>query len=740
MFIPDKTKVSYFRPPITSTTPRTSLTIPQVWGFIVGNGRNNNLKELTETLRGIQDPDERKKYKGENLPFVLFGGEFTQRNIKGLTAPSNLLILDFDHLGNDSQVEEFKNRLSQDKTLDPVLLFRSPSGDGLKVVVNIRQEIKGDSDFKACFRSLDSYIRQTYKTEIDPSGKDISRACFLAYDPQAILQEAGSGFDVEKWKPAEAPRPEVRPQVQERTRTTSTRAGDEVPDYVRALIAVEDIERSGIDITGSRDQWMRIGFALATLGEAGRELFHRVSVNYPRYNREETDKQFDSYLRGEGSGINLESLFAIAKEHGVSLRSSSVYSQKPVKTAGKQTNQGKPSSSPVEAPRGDGNGHQEETQEEDRSFLLRPTSEEEMFERESRLPEGLMTGYSIGEGDEAQSIILGGGVLTGIVAPTNHGKTIFLLNLLMNVSRLNPDKRFVLFTYEENGDRIRTYLLNTYLEDLDLNRPQSNRRLLKRYFRTRGRTDDFNPAQVDEFRRRKNLFFRQYIDTGRVLIQYIDSDSNRLVQDIEFLSRQGNIGGVFVDYFQCINPPTGVRFPTRQEALKSICFQLKDVANQTGLPVVLACQFNQEVLCPLDVLINKVGEAGDISRIMSEMFGLWNLEKEVARNTSTGEDQRLEPIQAKGEEIHFQRPDEVGLYVKTLKSRELRTGTDVVLRLRGNNGKIYPNDPSLVSRLLPDWSTQNERNQAQRLSFEASGEVIPTDPNLALGPDDDLPM
>ena len=151
---------------------------------------------------------------------------------------------------------------------------------------------------------------------------------------------------------------------------------------------------------------------------------------------------------------------------------------------------------------------------------------------------------------------------------------------------------------------------------------KTNRVLLDEYFSGQG-TDNFNPCSVAEFHRRKNLFFRQYIETGRILIKYIESDSSELCRFIEFLSAsENNVGGVFIDYFQYINPDPQKRFPTRQEALKSICIELKDIANKTQLPVVLACQFNQEVLSPTDVLLNKIGEAGDISRIGSECFSV----------------------------------------------------------------------------------------------------------------------
>lgn len=686
----EKTKVSFLKPPVTNTKPNEDLTLVEVYRRIF---EDPDLQRITKRLRSIPETnkDERKQYKSTYFPSVLFGGTFEERKIGGLKKPSNLLIVDLDDLGTLSEVEKLKEDLARDKTLDPVLLFVSPSGNGLKIVVNIGQEIRGDEDFKRSFRSVKNYLEQTYPLKVDESGKDISRGCFIPYDKNAILLNPGSGFNVEKWTPIEKPRPQRVP------------VSSYTDDFTRAEIAVEDIENSGIDITGNYEDWRKVGFALSTLGESGRELFHRVSVLYDRYTRKETDSMFDSLLKGSGSGVNLESLFYVATQKGVKLRSSNVYSpkqnfQNPIKRG---------TNNPVWEPK------QEPEQDEDRSFLLSPTTEAEIFERESKLPEGLRTGYKIGEGDDRNSIILGSGVLTGIVGATGHRKSVFLLNLMLNVSRIYPDKKFVYFTYEENGDRVLEYLLNIYLENLDLKFGESNRRLLKKYFRSRGNTTMFDPEKTEEFKRRKGPFFRNFIENGRILIKYVDSDSSRLVKDIEFLSSQGNVGGVFVDYFQCINVPEEQRLRlSRVEELKRICFDLKDVANKTGLPVVLACQFNQEVGSPFDVLITKVGEAGDISRIMSEMFGIWSLDKDPTTKIEGKRVNEYETLKKRESDLKLERLEQsrqiVGLYVKTLKSRELPTGTDVVLPVFGKTGRIFPNDENEEVFSKNDWNDDSQ--------------------------------
>lgn len=728
MFNQETTQVSLYDR-TTNPTPLKSVSIYEVYRHIVGEGTLFPVKRLTEGLRSISDPDpEREKdlkreFKKQNFPAVSFGGEFTRRANDKLVRSSNLACLDFDHIGTTEQVEEVKQRIAQETELDPVLLFISPSGDGLKVVVNIRQEIRNDSDFKGVFKSLRRFCQERLNLNPDEARKDISGLCYLPYDENAVLNQAGAGFDVEKWKPVETPRqaPVVPPQRPIRTETSD----DDVPPYVRALIAVEDIERSGIDITSDRNQWMRIGFALATLGEDGRDLFHRVSRFYPNYDPRETDEQFDSFLRSGGDGIRLESLFAIAKEHGVSLRSSNVYSPKPqkeVKSGGSQVEGTLSPSRPVEAPQGKGKQAPEDETTRLRN-LLSPTTENEIIERGKNRPPSLSTGYVVRKGQTPQRILLPSGKLIEIAGQTGHGKTLFLLNILLNVSKLNPDRRFVLFTYEEDSDTIIGYLLNIYLSDLNLMKGgdwRSNRILISEYLRG-GETENFNPSSVAEFLRRKDLFFRLYIETGRILIKYVDSESSRLCKDIRLLSApENNVGGVFIDYFQYINPDPEKRFPTRQEALKSICIELKDIANETQLPVVLACQFNQEVQAPTDVLLNKIGEAGDISRIGSETLGLWQMGKDLGRKLDNDDKRKVEDLEQKSQLMGLNDPFLKGMFVRSLKSRLIESGSEEMFKFRGLTGKIYPNDPQDEKQLVEDWDRQEpetEQTEQQSLSF-----------------------
>jgi len=168
---------SFFKAPIKNTKPHKAVSLLDVYNYIVGK----YAKEQTQKLRAISDVGQARQYKAANFDYCTFSGVFTTRNDKALTKHSGLLCVDFDHLNS---VSTLFNRLLQDDYFDTQLLFRSPSGDGLKWIISIDTAAVSHGDY---FAAVANYILQTYGVAVDKSGRDISRACFLPHDPQAYI-------------------------------------------------------------------------------------------------------------------------------------------------------------------------------------------------------------------------------------------------------------------------------------------------------------------------------------------------------------------------------------------------------------------------------------------------------------------------------------------------------------------------------------------------------------------------
>lgn len=168
---------SFFKAPIKNTLPHKTVSLVQVYNAITGE----YYKQNTEKLRSISDVVQARKYKAANFDYCTFSGVFTSRNDKSLVTHSELMCIDFDHVQN---IDTLRQALLADEYFDTQLLFISPSGDGLKWIIEIDTRKAPHGEY---FASVANYILQTYSVEVDKSGKDISRACFLPFDPNAFI-------------------------------------------------------------------------------------------------------------------------------------------------------------------------------------------------------------------------------------------------------------------------------------------------------------------------------------------------------------------------------------------------------------------------------------------------------------------------------------------------------------------------------------------------------------------------
>jgi hypothetical protein len=168
---------SYFRAPVTNTIPSGQINIVTVYEWI----RSDKYASQTTTLRTKSGKKEAKDYKASHFDYVTFSGLFSRRMDNALQKHSGLLTIDLDHIGSP---DNWISRLLLDEYFETELLFASPSGDGLKWIVPIDLTRATHLNY---FKSISNYVWLTYGLKMDSSGSDISRACFLPYDPNIYI-------------------------------------------------------------------------------------------------------------------------------------------------------------------------------------------------------------------------------------------------------------------------------------------------------------------------------------------------------------------------------------------------------------------------------------------------------------------------------------------------------------------------------------------------------------------------
>jgi hypothetical protein len=149
---------------------------------IVDRIRSCKNMELIEKIRACTEKAEKIKLKTQ-LPSICFSGTFSRRANDCLIKHSGLVAIDFDHLGD--RLNEFRARIIQDKFT--YIAFVSPSGDGLKVIVRIPDDVKTHK--MSCDALTDYYSEHTLD-----EFKDVARVCFEGADPDIYFNQEADVF------------------------------------------------------------------------------------------------------------------------------------------------------------------------------------------------------------------------------------------------------------------------------------------------------------------------------------------------------------------------------------------------------------------------------------------------------------------------------------------------------------------------------------------------------------------
>ena len=116
----------------------------------------------------------------QQLTGVMWSGRFSQRKNDCLTQHSGLLPADHDSLGESLPVVREKLMAS------PYVfaLFRSPTGDGLKTVFRVPADAQ---KHLGSYFAVEKHVLELTGIQIDPSGKDLARLCFMSWDPNIYV-------------------------------------------------------------------------------------------------------------------------------------------------------------------------------------------------------------------------------------------------------------------------------------------------------------------------------------------------------------------------------------------------------------------------------------------------------------------------------------------------------------------------------------------------------------------------
>lgn len=176
----------------------------------VGDTDCSNVVPITSVLKGIKngrwkdivEPIRKRKAEGaekneisrmkHRLPAVIWTGVFEERLDDACVVYNHLMVIDIDNIG--------KNRLKRlkDELKDNPWVFAYFDGPtkGIKVLVFVDSDIEWHNEH--AFWSLEQDFLDLYNITIDASGKNVSRLCFVSYDPDLYINYDAVYYHVEK--------------------------------------------------------------------------------------------------------------------------------------------------------------------------------------------------------------------------------------------------------------------------------------------------------------------------------------------------------------------------------------------------------------------------------------------------------------------------------------------------------------------------------------------------------------
>ncbi|MDD2953808.1 MAG: BT4734/BF3469 family protein [Parabacteroides sp.] len=150
------------------------------------------MRKLISSKRGRAweaDEKEQATYLKKKLPAFTAQATYLKSRLDShLTHYNQLVILDIDHAG-----EQELARIAPLATEAPytVAYFRSPSGDGAKIIAYAATDEAATPDnHRRVYQAVSRWYAARLGVEMDTSGSDIGRLCFVSDDPDLYLSPA----------------------------------------------------------------------------------------------------------------------------------------------------------------------------------------------------------------------------------------------------------------------------------------------------------------------------------------------------------------------------------------------------------------------------------------------------------------------------------------------------------------------------------------------------------------------
>jgi len=260
---------------------------------------DETLVNIQSEIRQTSDKLERAKLKSNHLPVITPAGVWNNRT--ELHSYSGIAALDIDK-DHNSHIKNFSALKDEIKKLNVVAYCGlSVSGQGYLVLVPIYDP----SNYKQHWYALEQDFKN-FGIKIDSAVKAPNNLRYFSHDCDAYFNTTAKTYTKR-----------LSPQPKKTTITVRPEVHCFTSNHQRVQSCIDQIVSNRIDITGDYNQWITIGFCLATAyGEVGRTLYHNVSQFHTDYRPAETDRQYTNCIKA-GYNNTIDAFFAFCRDHGI---------------------------------------------------------------------------------------------------------------------------------------------------------------------------------------------------------------------------------------------------------------------------------------------------------------------------------------------------------------------------------------------------------------------------------------
>ena len=162
------------------------------------SGEVASLQKRLQAVRAI-DPSQYRKMK-TSLPYVVCADFHPKTRRKENFLHTERFILDLDHISEANfDLEVLRNQFQADPRVE--LAYASPSGDGLKLFFRLSRSISDPAYYAAFYKAFALRLQSQYGLEqvLDGKTHDVSRCCFVSFDPNAFYNPEAEQINTEEY-------------------------------------------------------------------------------------------------------------------------------------------------------------------------------------------------------------------------------------------------------------------------------------------------------------------------------------------------------------------------------------------------------------------------------------------------------------------------------------------------------------------------------------------------------------